>query len=297
MTDFNNLTGLEKPLTKLIETIGEGLGVVGNAIFKFDAKKLKRIGEIDAENDKKKIIKKAEGEAKAIEVLERASKRFALELYSKQINLENIIVKSHELLQNQEVSDEPVDKDWAARFLSVAQDVSKEEMQDILAKILAGEVKEPSTFSIKTLDIVKNLGKKELEEFKKFAGFCTPNAGLFMRSPGDNEELEKYGLIFGSFLHLADSGLFNPSTTLSLKLNLNENQAVSIQITQKIFIFKSIAEQKISLPLLRLTETGMQILKFIQESKPSKVEKLYIDDMVSFFKSKQLELYKNDHTI
>jgi hypothetical protein len=67
--NIKNLTGLEKPLEKLIDTVSEGIGVVGNHIFQFDAAKVKRIGEAEAATERIKIIKRAEGQKDAIEIL------------------------------------------------------------------------------------------------------------------------------------------------------------------------------------------------------------------------------------
>ena len=39
MSPIQNITGLEKPLEKLVEVVSEGLGVVANEVFNFDAKK------------------------------------------------------------------------------------------------------------------------------------------------------------------------------------------------------------------------------------------------------------------
>ena len=167
--DLQNITGLEKPLQKLVEVVAEGIGEVSNAVFNFDTKKIKRVSEAEAEAEKTKIIKRAEGSYEAMEILSRASKRFALEQYNKQINLENIIVKTRDELTGKKVSDEPVDKDWASRFMYIAQDVSREDMQKLLSKILAEEIKKPNTFSLKTLDFVKNLSKGDLILFKKIA--------------------------------------------------------------------------------------------------------------------------------
>ena len=76
--NIENITGLEKPLVKLIETIGEGVGTLGNHFFEFDAKKIERVGKAEAETKKQEIIKKAEGEEQALITLNRANKRFAL---------------------------------------------------------------------------------------------------------------------------------------------------------------------------------------------------------------------------
>tara|TARA_R110000868_G_scaffold8205_6_gene42687 strand:+ start:3815 stop:4069 length:255 start_codon:yes stop_codon:yes gene_type:complete len=69
---IKNIAGLEKPLEKLIETVSQGIGVVANHRYQFDVAKAKRIGQAEAENEKRKIIAKAEGNAEAIAILQQA---------------------------------------------------------------------------------------------------------------------------------------------------------------------------------------------------------------------------------
>jgi len=199
---IKNIIGLEKPLTKLIETVSEGIGVVSNRIFKFDVEKIKRIGEAEAEAEKQKIITRAEGQEKAIEILGRAGKRFALEQYNKQINLENIIVKTRDDLEGKTVSGGPVEKDWTVKFLDIAQNVSREKLQGVLAKILSGEIQKPGSFSYQTLEIVKYLSQKDLQNFLKFIAIST-ETGVIKLGLTSKELFEKYGLGFGDYLALS----------------------------------------------------------------------------------------------
>ena len=46
------------------------------------------------------------------------------------------------------------DFDWFVRFFEAVGNVSDETMQNLWAKILAGEIAHPSTFSLKTLDVM-----------------------------------------------------------------------------------------------------------------------------------------------
>ena len=290
MADLQNLIGLEKPLEKLIETVGEGFGVVGNAVFKFDAKRIKRIGEAQAEAEKTKIIKKAEGEADAIVVLNRASKRFALEQYNRQINLENIVVKSKEYLERN-VSDQPVDKDWTARFLSVAQEVSREEIQELLAKILAGEVSKPNTYSLRALEVIRNLSRNELEGFKKFIALSTPN-GYFHIHGANREPLLKYGLHFGDFVHLADIGLFNPSTMLSLSIEVKSLHPAYLAAASHVFLMTSETDKSVNLGILKFTDAGMQIYELLLSESSNPNREAYINDFTEHLKSQGIDVNK-----
>ena len=203
--NLQNLTWLEKPLEKLIETVSEGIGVVGNHLFGFDVAKAKRIGEAEAEVERSKIIACAEGQAEAIAVLGRAGKRFALEQYNKQINIENMFVATRSDLEGKTVSDEPVEKDWTMRFLDIAQNVSRKEIQDALAKILSGEIQNPGTFSYQTLETIKYLSQKDLQRFLRFVAVST-EIGVIKLGAGGKESLEKYGLSFNDYLDLSSTG-------------------------------------------------------------------------------------------
>ena len=83
-----------------------------------------------------------------------------------------------------EVSDEPLDSDWIARFFSHAQDVSMEEMQKLWGKVLAGEVQMPGRFSLRTLDVLRNLTTSEAKQFTDIASFIEEpdNCILFGRA-------------------------------------------------------------------------------------------------------------------
>ena len=61
--------------------------------------------------EKSKIIARAEASGEAQNIEQRAKNRFALEQYNKQTNLDNVFVKTRNLLENQEVSETMVDKD------------------------------------------------------------------------------------------------------------------------------------------------------------------------------------------
>lgn len=231
---MQDITGLEKPLEKLVETVSEGIGIVSNHFFKFDVAKIKRIGKAEAEVEKEKIIAHAEAQKKAIEILGRAEKRFALEQYNKQINLENILVRTKDELKGKTVLEEPVEKDWTMRFLDIAQNVSREELQDVLAKILSGEIQKPGSFSYQTLEVVKLLSQRDLQGFQKFVA-CSTELGFIKLKSGGKNWLEKYDLDFNDYLNLASIGIFNQSSTVSFDINLPALKPLYIRIGKDWF--------------------------------------------------------------
>lgn len=71
-----------------------------------------------------------------------------------------------------DVSDSPVDPDWFSRWRLSAREVSDDEMQQVWAKVLAGEIKQPGSYSLRTLNFISQMSKQEaafIEEMAQFA--------------------------------------------------------------------------------------------------------------------------------
>jgi hypothetical protein len=158
-------------LKKLIETIGHQVGLFLEPVH------IRRKGQ--AEADSKVAMATAQAEVAAIklqnkimlrEIQDRADERMRQLAIRRQQAVELIAIKAaHELPPN--VSTEPVDQDWVAQFFSCCQDVNDEQMQSLWARILAGEVAKPGSFSALTLNVVRNLGHKDAELFTRFCSF------------------------------------------------------------------------------------------------------------------------------
>lgn len=69
------------------------------------------------------------------------------------------------------VSDKAVDKDWFSRWRAEARLVTSDELRRMWARILVEEVKKPDAVSLKTLSVLKNLSKTDIEIFKKVSRF------------------------------------------------------------------------------------------------------------------------------
>ena len=291
--DIKDLTGLEKPLQKLIEVFAEGLGETANAVLKLDAKKIKRIGEAEAEVEKTKIIKNAEANVEVFEILKRAEKRFALEQYNKQINLENVFIGAKENLEGEEVSDQPVDKDWAFRFMNIAQDISREDMQKILSRILAEEIKQPNSFSLRTLDFIKNLSKTDLSLFKKIALLASNDFTVHLTKSNANEGF--FNITYGEIMQMIEVGFVQSSLTTVLKLgDVIADRIYPLILKNGNYIFKFTEEQKaVTLPVLQLTLIGKEISSLIElENGDDKIIIDYLVELKEFWKTKKLEIVK-----
>jgi hypothetical protein len=154
---------------------------------------------------------------------ERAS---IAERHASQLHLQNTErVLGHafaQLLGRPDREDEPapdadeIDPDWAARFFREARYISTDEMQFLWGKVLAREIEQPGQFSLRALDALRNLSRREAEKLAALAPFAMYAAeDAAIAFPLDF--LEKHCSIqFTDLLHLASAGLVQQQPYLKL---------------------------------------------------------------------------------
>ena len=72
-----------------------------------------------------------------------------------------------------------IDEDWLFEFMGCCQDVSDQQMQVIWSKLLAGEIREPGSFSKRTLHVLRQLSEVEAVHFQNLCRqvFLDRNSG------------------------------------------------------------------------------------------------------------------------
>lgn len=156
-----NIEDQSKPIAKLIEVVAAG---IGNLYAPFGTVR-------QAKADARATIIRADADAEAASLAERAASRVAHREAHRQQNIEQIVsVAAQELPSS--VSDKPVDPDWTLQYLDYAQDVSDHDMQTLWARILAGEVDKPGRYSKRTLSFLRTLEKEEAVWFTEFCSLA-----------------------------------------------------------------------------------------------------------------------------
>jgi hypothetical protein len=171
----------------------------------------------------------AEGRAKVQDIETRAVERVLRREVRRQNNIESIVNKALPALPPAEmVSEEPVGQDWISLFFEGCQDISNEQMQQIWARILAGEVARPGRFAPRTLRLVHDLTTTDANLFASLCNFTwdTPGSGILI-SKGifatildrDAPYILQAGLNFDALTHLSSIGLieFNPTDEMFLE--------------------------------------------------------------------------------
>ena len=96
-----------------------------------------------------------------------------------------------------------VDEDWLFRWRDAASLVSSEELQALWGRVLAGEIKSPGSFSLRTLEFLKNISHEEALTIAKLAPFVIDDNCIFR-----NEKLlDSEGITFGFLLKLQNLGI------------------------------------------------------------------------------------------
>ncbi|MBR1910809.1 MAG: DUF2806 domain-containing protein [Treponema sp.] len=136
-------------------------------------------------------------------LIARTTKREHLQSIHREQNIESIFAKTATQLESVEkCSSEPVNPDLLARFIEAGQDVSDDDLQNLWAKILAGEIVKPKTCSLRTIDILKNMSKDEFDMFLKVCPFVMDDV-IF----SDSHLLLDKGITTATILILDECGL------------------------------------------------------------------------------------------
>lgn len=135
----------------------------------------------------------------------------------REINTTRALLRAEEALQDdaQEPPTTKVDDDWLFRWRDSASEVSSEELQYLWGKVLAGEVKAPGSFSLRTLEFIRNLSTQEAEAIAILSELII--AGAIYRDAKEN--LEEKGVTFDTLLYMQDIGVLSGVEAIGMKMN------------------------------------------------------------------------------
>lgn len=275
--EVHDLLGLSKPLDKLIETVSSGIGMLYKPFYVKRMAKAKA-AEIEivssAINDSVQLPIQYQNGDIAIdatnlnELARRAQNRMLFQEIKKQQNIEAVVdVAYTELEKVETVSDTPVESDWINVFFDSIANVSTEQMQLLWGRLLAGEIKKPGSFSLRTLGILKNLSSNEAEIFKGITPYilrCRGDSELsdyFLMDNKDAMLAENYGIPFVQIMLLNEAGLISENNLISISFDLKPNQPELIQGVRQSIIIKNIGKDLLSVyhSAYFLTEAGKEL--------------------------------------
>lgn len=187
--------------------------------------------KIDAQTEAYKLVENAIAKAAASNAgadeatVKQAVNVLVRKAYRKQVNREGVAIAMLEDLHAEttgEANANPtqptieLDDDWLNVFERYAEDASSERMQKLWGRVLAGEVRKPGRFSMRTLRFLSEFSQADAITFADFCGsvFGDMAPVQLVRPNADSDirtliYLESAGLIQGSGLGLTRTIRFN----------------------------------------------------------------------------------------
>ena len=321
-------------LEKLIDYAASGIGSAAGHLFatriarqKAETTRIGAEGAVDASRilaegqaATMQIIAKAQADARAtlapndamvqgeVAIGDLVSQRIQFQEEKRQANIGSVVGRAALGLGDREVQDHEVDHDWTARFFNDAQDVSSDEMQQLWAKVLEGEVERPGRTSIKTLGILKNLNKDTATLFRRLCSACVsirPDGISFLdaRVPslGGNaaqNALQEYGLGFGNLNILNEHGLiisdynswFDIGPSMGLTVRHHPLVRIPIHFRNRYWILEPTIQRKdgqeFRISGVALTKSGQELSRIVDLESNDQ----YARDLARYFQKNNLKM-------
>lgn len=302
MIEIKDIAGLNKPLTRLIEVISQGVGRVSAPYLmkkKAEAKAheirvisqaLKDVAEqhqlpVVYKDGVIELWQKSEDKTLALETpspQDRVEHRLDYQERKRQNNIENISsIAAIELAKEHEVSDEKPDEDWISRFFNFAQDISSEQMQDLWGRILAGEIKKPGTYSLRTLEFIRNVNASDASRLEHLGKLATHWGRTTFLAVHDEQWMQQNRQIYpGHHFEISELGAMYP-TNLSLRIFREERIQEEIFTSGSLMLIvkRGDINSEIQLPVWKFTSVGGELIELI----PSANDEEYLESLGRFF--------------
>lgn len=271
----SDVLGLGKGIEKLIDAVSKGLGTFYQPIHKVrmakaSAKEIRYLSEAINENLNLPMLYNngdlSIDSQSAEELIQRTGNRFLFQELKKQQNIEAVVAVAYTELENEEnISSTSIDQDWIIRFFNSVEDVSNEEMQRIWGKVLSGEIKRPTTFSLRTLTQLKNMNQKDAELFSRIISFAFITDGRLCL-PGATELLMEYDINIKDILDLEEAGLiYSNLLSCSYKISIKDNETLTNRNLVCLLSSESEVAVEFQTQLFSFTKAGSELF-FITES-------------------------------
>lgn len=194
------------------------------------------------------------------QLIQRSNYRLQYQQAKKEYNIESVIGKTVlELGDKNSDSTEEVDEDWYTRFFETVEDISDEQLQSLWARILAGEILKPRTYSYRLLAVLRNISKNELDIILKIAPLVCGDIIL-----NEHTSLGNKGITGQDISILEDMGILKDGGFQARGIELSSGESKLFSRTDKFaFIFQNRGKEFINnfIDVFEITETGKKVFE------------------------------------
>lgn len=250
LADFGDWS---KPVNTLIEKCADAVGGL------FRPHQITRIAEAEAKAEEIRAL----AEIKVDRIQRRAATRFIAEETKKQINMEAIIRGA--LAQVNDTADPKLmNDDWVTNFFDKCRLISDEQMQAIWSRILAGEANVPGSFSKRTINLVAELDKSEVDLFTVICryAFTAPHGYRYPIVLELQDSIyQQNGIGFSSLTDLANIGLVTMHSPSIVSAVLTPDAEASLQYfgNEIVLSFPQGLSRNIAVGCATFTNSGLEL--------------------------------------
>ena len=200
--------------------------------------------------------------------LQRVSKIGIFQIISDKIayrRLRNLIQLSKKLeilFKKEGINPKKINPKFLARFIDAASYEEDEDLQEMWANLLISESNDPDSNSLRTIEVLKNLSKKEATKFRSICedAMLVSNKVVIFNNQGNSRTLD-------DILIMADCGLLiseNIMVESTTKIPKNSTALPCLSIDKSLAIKatnEAPNEASFKMSILSMTEAGKDIFK------------------------------------
>jgi len=234
-----------------------------------------------------------------LSLAERSARRLQMRVEQQQRNLERVITLALNYCTEQ-MTAQDVDPDWFQFYCELVQNISTHSMQKLWAKILAGEISSPGSFSLKTLNLLQQMSYKDAVSLQMASSLScrirsqepahiyfgyVQQGSVWRWLAGKSRgllNLSQFGLSYPQILNLIDLGLIHQTEIESGELN--KNQPLQWYYHQQMLQGSS-KRQGVILQYYKFTSIGAELLPLLSgQPNPAYWQALQVllADVISF---------------
>lgn len=197
-----------------------------------------------------------------VSLLERARHDTALEAVRQDLDIRHIAVMAEEeyrYLPMNRLTRVPVDPDWMARWRAGVRESASVALKRYWARLLAGEVLRPGTYSTRTLEFFRAVSRTELEMLQICGRFCFH--GFIYRDPGRYFSPQLHYPLFQSLEELGLlRGVYGQGESWRLVSNTRDHFRVMLPCQHRaIFVEGEDPDYEVRIPVFRMTRFGREV--------------------------------------
>ena len=214
-------------------------------------------------------------------IRQRAGLRLVAEEIKKQENIEDIVQRTDALLNEDGgglESKEDVNQGWIFNFMEGAGKTYDDKLKDYWAKLLAGEIRQPGSFSLRTLDVLRNISYEEAQLFARITQFVFVQDQMSFIYTDNN----KYGLNYYNLSILREAGLLQSGDQVARTITaskMNSKSTHRFVCGNKYIELTTEPETKdIIVPVCLLSKAGSELYELTERRDNMG----YLKDFVAF---------------